>query len=83
MIDFEARDSARQISDTVHNLRKSLEKTRVLLDKAINAMTELHENIKPEEDEFSEPTVSILALRKFVDVHAELLFERNKLTDDD
>ena len=82
MIDYEAQESARQISDTVTNLRATLEKTATLLNKAIEAMSDLHAHITPPEDEneeFNAPTVSVAALKKFVDVHAELVYERHHL----
>jgi hypothetical protein len=78
-IDWEARESARQISDTVTNLRTQLEKTQALLNKAITAMTELHANIIPPDDEISDPTVLFSAFSEFVDIHAELMYERHQL----
>ena len=41
-------------------------------------MSDLHANITPPEDENEEPTVSIAALTRFVDSHAELLYERQQ-----
>ena len=79
MVDCEAQESARQISDTVTQLREQLEKKNALLDKAIAAIAELHASIEPPEDEISDPTLPIHALTQFVNTHAELLYEQHQL----
>lgn len=48
-----------------------------LLDSAIDAMTELHENMQ--DDEHGTATIEYEHVRKFVDAHADLLYERNQL----
>lgn len=50
-----------------------------LLDDAINAMAELHDGMKPDENEEC-ALVEPEAFRKFVDAHARLLYERERMT---
>lgn len=75
-----------EIDEVVSRVRALVDTSKTahletLLDKAINAMTELHANIIPPEDENEANASSVLvsALRKFVDVHAELMYERHQL----
>jgi hypothetical protein len=50
-----------------------------LLDDAINAMAELHNNMEPDENE-ENAIIKPMDLRKFVDAHARLLYERERMS---
>lgn len=52
-----------------------------LLDDAINAMAELHDSMTPDENQ-ENAIVAPADFRKFVDAHARLLYERNRMTRD-
>lgn len=68
---------------TVHPIRKERQIEAIytaaqLLDDALSAMAELHDSMKPDENE-ENALVSPEAFRRFVDAHARLMFERERM----
>lgn len=49
-----------------------------LLNDAINAMAELHDSMVPDEDQMN-AIIPPIAVRKFVDAHARLMYERERM----
>lgn len=49
-----------------------------LLNDAINAMSELHDRMAPDEDQMN-AIIPPDAVRKFTDAHARLLYERERM----
>jgi len=50
-----------------------------LLNDALKAMSDLHENVIPQENCEMDALLSAETLRKFVDEEARILYERNKM----